>query len=239
MNSQQVPLQTIQKFLKIQQINPPLKLTSSHFSCLYGETLALSKPTAIEIDQFILGQRDLKNKRRIEFAVGQYCAENACLLLDPSISIAGEISRQPDRSPVWPKGMVGSITHSQDFASAAVGWGSQYRGIGIDTENIIDKKVGEEIGPTISTYAELKLFKEWDYCLAYTLLFSAKESAYKCVYPTLNTLMSFKDFELISINKNIDSFSILVKVAGCKINLIGQFYIEGNRVHTGVTWTNL
>src|SRR5437667_3257012 len=58
-------------------------------------------------------------KRRLEFAAGRQCAHEALRVLAP-LDGHSPIGIALDRSPVWPPGFVGSIAHTQGFASAAV-----------------------------------------------------------------------------------------------------------------------
>ena len=44
-----------------------------------------------------------------------------------------------DRAPIWPDRVVGSITHTGDFAAAAVAWAADIAGLGIDSEQAIDR----------------------------------------------------------------------------------------------------
>jgi 4'-phosphopantetheinyl transferase EntD len=50
-----------------------------------------------------------------------------------------------DRTPVWPDGVVGSITHTGDFAAAAVAWAADIAGLGIDSEQVIDPAAARDI----------------------------------------------------------------------------------------------
>src|SRR5690242_8343874 len=59
-------------------------------------------------------------ERQLEFRAGRHCARLAMGLL----GAAGPVLRAPDRSPVWPSGIVGSIAHTRTrnrgFCGAAV-----------------------------------------------------------------------------------------------------------------------
>ena len=62
-----------------------------------------------------------------------------------------------DRSPVWPTGFVGSITHARScgrgYCAAAVARSNEIRAIGIDVEFVAG--LDPEVWPTILTEAEL------------------------------------------------------------------------------------
>src|SRR5690349_8745449 len=70
-------------------------------------------------------------KRVLEFAAGRACARAAMKELglgDVAIP-AGE-----DRAPVWPVGVVGSITHTDAYCLAVVADASRFASIGVDVE---------------------------------------------------------------------------------------------------------
>jgi len=71
------------------------------------------------------------NRRRIEFATGRYCAKKAIswLGVTPSAIVIGD-----GREPVWPSGIVGSITHCSGYCAAVAAKSSQVLSIGIDAD---------------------------------------------------------------------------------------------------------
>src|SRR5260370_12550496 len=58
-------------------------------------------------------------KRQREFLAGRWCAEEALQCLGAGST---HVAMAEDRTPIWPDGVVGSITHTDDFAAAAVAW---------------------------------------------------------------------------------------------------------------------
>ncbi|HBM06893.1 MAG TPA: 4'-phosphopantetheinyl transferase, partial [Pseudomonas sp.] len=105
-----------------------------------------------------------------------------------------------DRSPCWPAGVVGSITHGAGWAAAAVARREQWRGIGLDVEKQIpttraDRLVAEILTPNeLEGYAALD---ETQRALRVTLTFSLKESLFKALYPLVNKRFYFQEAELI------------------------------------------
>src|SRR2546425_4073273 len=55
------------------------------------------------------------------------------------------VAMAADRSPVWPQGYVGSITHTDDLLGVAVARRTDFRSIGIDAEAIIQLETTVEI----------------------------------------------------------------------------------------------
>ena len=152
-------------------------------------------------------------KRKAEFIAGRYCAKTAIQRLplqqsplqqsplqEPPLHQASSqfsaIGIGEKRQPLWPRGIVGSITHSHGFAAAAVADTTSARSLGIDSEYMINEKTASNIACHI-------LREEENYCdnqqlvdndIAYlTLIFSAKESIFKCLHPLVHQYFDFKD----------------------------------------------
>ncbi|GAC1304217.1 MAG: 4'-phosphopantetheinyl transferase [Steroidobacteraceae bacterium] len=130
-------------------------------------------------------------QRLQEFAAGRLCARRA--LAEFGIEDFA-IEAAEDRRPIWPDGMVGSITHTAGFCAAVVAERRSSAGLGIDTEVI--GEVNLEIWSRICMPVEI----DWVQSLpasqqnaAATLIFSAKEAVYKCCYPLLRERLDFQD----------------------------------------------
>ena len=83
-------------------------------------------------------------KRIGDFAAGRLCARRALEQLgvhDYSLLSA------PDRQPLWPQGLLGSITHTEGYSAAVVARGGPVRSVGVDSETIAS--VHEELWPRI------------------------------------------------------------------------------------------
>jgi 4'-phosphopantetheinyl transferase EntD len=98
----------------------------------------------------------------------------------------------PDRAPVWPKGLIGSLSHSQTCCIAAIGRADRVAGLGVDVEE--DSDLDHDLLSTVCTVDErawLSLQPRTQAGLMAKLIFSAKECAYKCQYPRSKTLFGF------------------------------------------------
>ena len=98
-------------------------------------------------------------------------------------------------APAWPPGVVGSITHDDDVAAAAVARDRELRGVGIDTQ-----RVTEEPPDTIALVAtdeELTRIAPCPPRARFTVAFSAKESLYKCLAPTVGAFFGFEDARVV------------------------------------------
>lgn len=133
-------------------------------------------------------------KRVKEFAAGRQCARRALAEFGmPHVPL--EVAA--DRRPVWPAGVVGSITHTDGFCAAAVAEEPRFAALGIDTESA--RAVKPELRNAICRPAEiawLETLLEADRTAAATLIFSAKEAFYKCQYPLTEQFLWFHDVEV-------------------------------------------
>lgn len=134
-------------------------------------------------------------RRRHEFATGRACAREAI----------GQLGRPPmplpmgsDRAPVWPEGLVGSISHSRSHCAAAAALRSDgFLALGLDIEEAepLDDDLAEEIC-TPQERAWLAGHPTRYRGLLLKALFSAKECAYKCQYALSSTLLDFQDLAI-------------------------------------------
>ena len=148
-------------------------------------------------------------KRRAEFRLGRKCAHGALLRFGLEYE---PILRNPEtREPCWPNSVWGSITHSAGFAAVAVGLKKEIKGVGIDLESF-SKSVDFKIRRHVCVESEL----EWLESLptkqanrALRIIFSAKESIFKCIYPGTKTYLTFKD-AAVSVNDTEKNFSCII-----------------------------
>ena len=136
-------------------------------------------------------------KRQAEFLAGRVCARAALQQLDhlDCIPAIGE-----DRAPVWPSHISGSITHSTGHAAAIVGHKAQWRGLGMDLENVLTRERAERLAGEILTADELQRMATVDReqaALLVTLTFSVKESLFKALYPIVQTRFYFEHAEVV------------------------------------------
>lgn len=129
-------------------------------------------------------------KRRREFRAGRHCAHSALAKLGVP---PHPILRDEKRAPIWPLGYLGSISHCQDFCLAACCAAGKIQGLGVDVEPLEPLKQG------IDAYIQSQ--KESDFLQSHPelperLIFSAKESLYKCLYPLVKRFFGFHAVEL-------------------------------------------
>lgn len=152
----------------------------------WAVTEATSDPDALFPEERVAVSRAIP-ARVAEFAGGRTAARAAMAQLGlPPCAIPA----RPDRTPHWPKGVVGSISHAGPLCIAVVGRSADWRMIGVDLEP--DHPLPRDLVPEIATPDELALLAPLPEALAATRIFSAKEAAYKAQYPLTEALFGFE-----------------------------------------------
>ncbi|PZQ51492.1 MAG: phosphopantetheinyl transferase [Rhodovulum sulfidophilum] len=139
--------------------------------------------------------RGMIERRRREFTGGRLAARAAMAALGVA---PGAVPMGRDRAPVWPGGVLGSITHSAAVCAAAVARRGAVLAIGIDVE--ADRPLPPALvavccGPAERDWLERQPAAERGRLAM--LIFSAKESAYKCQYPLSGALLGYHDLEIL------------------------------------------
>ncbi len=128
--------------------------------------------------------------RRREFALGRVAARRALRGLG---SAAPPIAQGPNREPVWPAGIVGSITHAQGFAIAAVAFQAACGGLGLDLEHraryFPELESQVVFGDERRRIAALPPAARPDAVLE---VFAAKETIYKAFFPRVGRFFGFE-----------------------------------------------
>jgi 4'-phosphopantetheinyl transferase EntD len=128
--------------------------------------------------------------RRVgEFAAGRLCARRALAELG---HVDWPLLRGEDREPLWPAGVVGSITHTEGYYAAVAARASQIATVGIDAEE--HDRLPDGILHRITLPEEARWIGErsgdgvhWD-----RLLFCAKEAVFKCWFPLTHRWLEFE-----------------------------------------------
>ena len=138
-----------------------------------------------------VGQERWATKRVAEFAAGRLCARCSIEALGVP---AQPVLRATDRRPLWPEGILGSITHADGFCAAAVCFSMGRRSIGLDVEVV--GRVTPDMWRLTCTPEEIARLEnspldERDRLAS--LIFSAKEAFYKCQYVISQQWIGFQD----------------------------------------------
>ncbi|HEX3650814.1 MAG TPA: 4'-phosphopantetheinyl transferase superfamily protein [Pseudonocardiaceae bacterium] len=159
------------------------------------ETVGDADPAAYLLpdEQPMVAKAVLKRTREVTNA--RTCARRALAALGrPEVPIL----RGAKGEPLWPAGVVGSITHTTGYYAAAVAESTVVRSVGVDAEEhgeLPDGVLGHiAFGAEPARLAALRAADPavwWD-----RLLFSPKESVYKAWFPLTGRWLGFEDAEL-------------------------------------------
>jgi 4'-phosphopantetheinyl transferase EntD len=160
------------------------------------------------------------DKRRKEFIGARHCARQALGKLgEPEVAImVGD-----KRAPIWPRGVVGSLTHCAGYRGAVVAYALQIRTLGIDAEphgplpdGVLDSvSLASERDWLTGTPADLH---------ADRLLFCAKETTYKAWFPLTGRWLGFEDARI--------GFTIERTADGWRGEFHSDLLVDG-RTHSG------
>jgi 4'-phosphopantetheinyl transferase EntD len=168
-----------------------------------------------DVDAFLLPEEEavlgqVAEKRSREFMAGRTCARRALARLGMS---PVPILPGPSRQPLWPRGVVGSITHCPGYTAAAVSFLDRMATIGIDAEphaalpyGVLDKVSREEERAWVRLLSGTGIC--WD-----RVLFCAKEAVYKAWFPIVGVWLGFED-ALITVNPESGTFHARLRVPG-------------------------
>ncbi|MFF6778813.1 4'-phosphopantetheinyl transferase [Streptomyces sp. NPDC012637] len=133
--------------------------------------------------------------RRREFTTARWCARQALAGLGAP---AAALLPGPHGAPVWPEGVLGSITHCAGFRAAVAARSPAVAALGIDAEP--NEPVPDGVLGAVALPGEQRHLRDlartepevrWD-----RLLFSAKEAVYKSWYPWTRQRLDFEDAAL-------------------------------------------
>lgn len=142
-------------------------------------------------------------RRRNEFSTGRYIAHK---LQKRAGTHTAPVLSHSDRSPIWPPGTKGSISHSSTKAACILTIGTSIDGLGVDIEP--ENTIPKNLHGMLFTQTEEVGFREHRKLWSYSDVrhFSAKESVYKAIYPLTKGKFEFTDVEL-SFSTGGDEFS--------------------------------
>ena len=144
-------------------------------------------------------------KRKNEFILGRICASKAHEACTSGLELLS-LPINEDRSPAWPLGITGSITHNQLWVGAAVAKNSELLGVGIDLE--LKGRAKLKLASHIRSSKDILIHPNFTDEELLTLIFSCKESLYKALNPIVKKYFGFKDAYLGSVDYERGSFTI-------------------------------
>ena len=149
-------------------------------------------------------------RRRLEFATARRCAREAMVDLgyQPAPVLVGA-----SREPVWPPGLVGSITHTDGYRAAAVASSGDVASLGIDAEP--NEPLPPDVLPSVTSASERTRLQRrvtqhdricWD-----RLLFSTKEAVFKAWFGLAGRWLAFSE---VDVDLSAEHFTATLLVPG-------------------------
>ena len=171
---------------------------------------------------------NFSQKRLAEFKLGRACVHE----IFASLGFADVPLRVGEsRQPLWPEGLVGSISHTGDIAICAIASKQDIAGIGIDIEAIESEAF--DLLTMVASPAELERMHAPRASCNYLakLLFSAKESVFKCQFTVTGKWRDFKDVNL-ELDFENKVFATSLKDYDNTINILGAWDVTTQHIVT-------
>ncbi|ERE11422.1 hypothetical protein O166_04890 [Pseudogulbenkiania ferrooxidans EGD-HP2] len=173
-------------------------------------------------------------KRKAEYLAARYL----CKLLLEARGLPSGVGSGRHRQPLWPEGWTGAITHSDETALVALAPADGGLMLGMDLERWMSDKTAGNVRAGILVQGEDEVLAgPWPFPRALTLAFSAKESLFKALYPTVGEYFDFDAAEMVRVDWDRGRFSIRLRKtlapgleAGRAFD--GGFYLQDGQVLT-------
>ena len=133
--------------------------------------------------------------RRFEFSSARVLAHKVMLQLGHA---AAPLLAHPDRSPAWPDGIVGSLSHSRKYCAALIATKHpQLLGLGVDIEDLrpLNPNLFDEILTPTEIDIMQTLLPEERHAIHVLSIFGIKEAVFKAMLPLGNHGLGFHAME--------------------------------------------
>jgi len=206
---------------------------------LFGADAVIVEGKVLLVDHQLMPEewtyiRKAAPKRRAEFGTGRVYARRALAALGV---VPGPLLSGADRAPLWPTGIIGSITHTSSYCAVVARRSPPCRSVGLDAEVL--RPLDDAMVNLVSTPAERGLLsgrpRRGRDALA-LLLFSAKEAYYKLQYQITGRTLDFQDID-IDVQLAARSFEARTLTEGVPPELArvrGRFRYAAGKVLCGV-----
>jgi enterobactin synthetase component D len=181
-------------------------------------------------------------KRHIEYLAGRWCAREAMRVRHPRHADA-HVATGDEREPLWPEGVVGSITHTQGFVSAAIADARALRSIGLDSEETFTVDRARRLASHLARPGELEALARsgLDEGVIAAAVFSVKESVFKCLHPFVREFFGFQAAEVVELSREgavrVRLTETLTREFREGYVLDGRLAVTAGHVHTAVALT--
>lgn len=172
------------------------------------------------------------DKRRREFRSGRNLARQ---VLSELGAPAQGLPTGPDRRPIWPEGIRGSISHCDDLAIVVAARGLEWLGVDVEPAGALPREVARHI----MTGADLDMQAEasglWRGVDAPTLVFCAKEAFYKAVSHQLPFVPDFTEAAIRPFGVSgykVLPLSVRLRALAHRLHITGHWHRAGAHIVT-------
>lgn len=207
------------------------KNTPAYWCCCYIDKIDTKSVSLSDGEQACYDQ--LKTVRQREFLAGRYCARQSVSQIGRDL---GALLWDNDGVPIWPTDLVGSISHKSQLCAAVISQSKLIESIGIDIEK--NEPLKHELWNLYCTKRELAWVMSHSNPNQFVnLIFSIKESAYKCYFPLARLRLEFDDME-VSLAPEMNGKFTVVIARGCHNGpdgklLSGRYSMDSEIIVTG------
>jgi len=173
--------------------------------------------------------------RKLEFGRGRSCAHRAMVAL----GFAPEpVLAAVDRAPIWPAGIVGSISHCREYCCAVVGIADRWATIGVDAELL--QPMEQELQERILSTKEQRWLEHLDPTIPWTcVVFSIKEAFYKAWSHLARGWLGFHDVLVRAdpVSGRFEAELVRVPPPSCASllrRIEGRFCFDGHNVLSAI-----
>lgn len=174
--------------------------------------------------------RRMGPSRRREFSWGRVAARRA--LAEIGV-VASALLPDTDRVPDWPRGIAGSISHSGCICGAAVARGPVSLGLDIETGEMLNRDLWEEV-LTQNELAQLSALPAENRPTAALMRFTAKEAVFKAHFPVHRRMFGFLDVEVAPLSKGHFTASLPGPNGPTRTTLSGRWVRDQGLTASGV-----
>jgi len=148
------------------------------------------------------------DKRKAEYLAGRLLAQTG---IHAYTGQQQHIPTGEKREPLWPRDIVGSISHTHNKAVCLVSDNTDLL-LGLDIEQQLSTKTANNVHASIVQPSEMTVLEQGDNRLPFTTLitiaFSAKESLFKALYPLVGRYFGFDAAHILAINPSTGTLDI-------------------------------
>ncbi|OCJ65474.1 hypothetical protein A6U97_27860 [Agrobacterium tumefaciens] len=170
----------------------------------YFQKLPLTLPTSLQSASLL---------RKVHFLAGRNCARQALQMAGYTGNCTIDVGHQG--APCWPGDFTGSISHTDGIAAAIAAPISRCISLGIDVEQVIDDRTIHQVRQVVLRDNEARLIAEsnLNYPTIFTVVFSAKESLFKLLFPLTHNFFDFHDAEVTHIDQVNETLTLRISSA--------------------------